>query len=219
MLSMTQMTRTVVDWLEQNPQRPCLIRSDRAAHYETLVKAKDTLEAAGIRAGIGLDQSLFFRIPLPELEIDVASAPHTTRVGELLDLFEEEPPASHSYRARRAVVVFSLGFDEWWFVPAKSIFYIQSDPLGSSTRTYYGPFPGDLRMLMDKLRAWRPTPSLAQAWVDDSKRILESVKKRHQAGSSSDAEVARMEATLQQAQDELTRALERVAPPGTESTK
>jgi hypothetical protein len=216
-LSMPEMTRTVADWLQQNPGRPCLIRTDRAAHYETLVKVRDSLEAAGIRAGIGLDQNLFFRIPLQELGIDLAAAPSTTRVGELPDLFEEDPPGSHGYRTRKEAVVFSLGFDECWFVPAKSIFYIQSDPLASSTRTYYGPFPGDLKMLMDKLRTWHPTVAMAQGWVDYSTRILESVKKRHDEGSSTDAQLALAEATLQQAlqqaQAELARAVERTAPP------
>jgi hypothetical protein len=208
------MTKTVADWREQNPGRPCLIRSDRAAHYETLAKVRDSLETAGIRAGIGLDQSLSLRIPIQELGIDLTSAPNTTRWGDLPDVFEEDPPGSRSYHTRKEVVGFSLGFDEWLFVSAKSVVYVQSDPLGSSTHTYYGPFPCNLKSLMDKLRAWRPTVSLAQGWVDESKRILESMKKRHEAGSSTDAQLARAEATLQQAQDELARAVGTGATPG-----
>jgi biopolymer transport protein ExbD len=211
--SMAEMTRIVADWLEQNPQRPCLIRTDRAAHYETLVKVRETLERAGIRAGIGLDQSLFFRIPLQELGIDLESAPKTTKWGDLPDVFEEDPPGSHSYRTRQEVVGFSLGLDRVFFVPAKSSFYVQSDPLFSSTMTYYGPLPGDLKALMDKIRAWHPTVAMAQGWVEYSKRILESVKTRHEAGSSTDAQLAVAKATLQQAQDELARALETGAPP------
>ena len=216
-LSMAQMTKTIADWREQNPGRPCLIRTDRVAHYETLAKVRDNLEAAGIRAGIGLDQSLFFRIPLPELGINLTSAPNTTRWGDLTDVFEEDPPGSRSYHTRKEVVGFSLGFDDWLFVPAKSVVYVQSDPLGSSTHTYYGPFPFDLKTLMDKLRAWHPTVSLAQGWVDESKRILESMKKRHDAGSSTDAQLAQAEATLEKAQDELARAVEQAAPSGSGS--
>jgi hypothetical protein len=155
--SMPEMTTTVADWLQQNPGRPCLIRVDRAAHYETLAQVRQTFESAGIRAGLGLDQSLFFRIPLQELGIDLASAPHTTRWADLPDVFEEDPPGSRSYHTRKNVLGFSLGFDHWLFVPAKAIAYVQSDPLGSSTMTYYGPFPCDLKTLMERLRAWRPS--------------------------------------------------------------
>ena len=70
---------------------------------------------------------------------------------------------------------------------------------------------------MDKLRAWHPTVSLAQGWVDESKRILESMKKRHDAGSSTDAQLAQAEATLEKAQDELARAVEQAAPSGSGS--
>lgn len=46
-----------------------------------------------------------------------------------------------------------------YHVPEKNCFYIQSDPTGSSTMTYFGPFEGDPTKLL-KLETKPPPPHL-----------------------------------------------------------
>ncbi len=76
--------------------------------------------------------------------LDLAKAPRTTRASELPDLWEERPKGSRSFEIRKDVKCVYSGLDGTvYHVPAKNIFYVQSDPLGSNAMTYYGPFDGD----------------------------------------------------------------------------
>ena len=76
--------------------------------------------------------------------IDLSLTSHTTRSSDLPDLWEERPKGSRSFEMREDVVCVYSGFDgSVYHIPSKNCFYIQSDPLASSTLTYYGPFEGN----------------------------------------------------------------------------
>jgi hypothetical protein len=81
------------------------------------------------------------------LGLDLSTVPHTTKWSELPDLFEARPPGSRSYHLRNDVV--TARHPEKWilgdvlYIPRLDRFYVQSDPIASSTLTYYGPFEGE----------------------------------------------------------------------------
>ena len=76
--------------------------------------------------------------------VDLSKAPHTSDSKKLPDLWEERPKGSHSFEIRTDVKIVYDGLDGTvYYIPKKKCFYIQSDPSGSGTRTYFGPFPGD----------------------------------------------------------------------------
>ncbi|MHC4640007.1 MAG: M56 family metallopeptidase [Planctomycetota bacterium] len=78
------------------------------------------------------------------LGLDLTDAPRTTKSTDLSDLFEARPPGSKSYHIRKDVTaVYSGLYGTVYYIPEKEIFYVQHDKMGSSTRTYYGPFNGD----------------------------------------------------------------------------
>ena len=77
--------------------------------------------------------------------LDLSTAPRTTHPDTLTDLFEERPAGSESHVMRDEVERLYQTLDGTvYYVPAKQCFYVQRDPIGSSTMTFYGPFPGDL---------------------------------------------------------------------------
>jgi len=104
--------------------------------------------------------------------LDLIAAPCTTRSEDLPDLFEERPPGSKSYHLRGDIVrvqepaVVPCG--EVFYIPRKKVFYVQYDPLGSSTLHYYGPFKGDpfeqLGIPKDARVPARPTAEADVAW-------------------------------------------------------
>ena len=82
--------------------------------------------------------------------LSLQDAPRTTRAAELADLFMAEPPASQSYKIRADVVQVYREIDGTvYHLPDKNRFYVQHDPMGSSTMTYYGPFDGDPTEVMN----------------------------------------------------------------------
>ncbi len=78
--------------------------------------------------------------------------PTTTQWVDLPDVFEQHPPGSLSFHVREDVVVESGIDGSVFYVPEKNQFYVQSDPVGSSTLTYFGPIHGHPR---DHLKPWR----------------------------------------------------------------
>ncbi len=82
--------------------------------------------------------------------LDLSSSARTTRPADLPDLWEEVPKGSRSYEIRKDVRCIYSGIDGTVYaVPDKNHFYVQHDPLGSSTLTYYGPFKGDPAEVMN----------------------------------------------------------------------
>ena len=82
--------------------------------------------------------------------LSLQDAPRTTKVAELADLFQADPPGSQSYRIRANVVqVYGQLDGTVYHLPHKNKFYVQHDPIGSSTMTYYGPFDGDPAKVTD----------------------------------------------------------------------
>ena len=80
---------------------------------------------------------------------DLRSAPRTTNVSDLPELWEERPAGSKSYEIQDDVECVYSGLDGMVFhIKGASRFYIQSDPIFSSSRTFYGPFEGDPRRLL-----------------------------------------------------------------------
>ena len=76
--------------------------------------------------------------------IDLTEAPSTTKTNELHGIWEARPPGSVGFEIRKDFIVFPVGFDGVvYFRPDVDRYYIQSDPLGSSTMTFYGPFKGN----------------------------------------------------------------------------
>jgi hypothetical protein len=83
--------------------------------------------------------------------LDLTDAPRTTKSADLPDLFEERPPGSKSYEIAEGVIAMYGRFDGIvYYIPEKGIFYIRHDKLGSSTRTFYGPFNGDPKQVLDR---------------------------------------------------------------------
>jgi hypothetical protein len=84
------------------------------------------------------------------LGLDLTAAPRSTRPSDLPDLWEEVPPGSLSFEMLEAVQCVYSGVDgSVFYIPGKKRFYIQHDPPSSSTLTYYGPFEGDPREILD----------------------------------------------------------------------
>lgn len=82
--------------------------------------------------------------------LEFASAPAQTDVSKLPDFWEARPPGSSSYKMREEVVCIHSGRDgAVFFIPSKNRFYIQKDPMGSSEHTFYGPFDGDPRKVLE----------------------------------------------------------------------
>jgi hypothetical protein len=91
--------------------------------------------------------------------LDLTTAPRTTRSSDLPDIWEERPEGSKSYEIRKDVICVYSGLDGTvYHVPDKSRFYIQSDPMGSSTMTFFGPFIGDPAKILklDSEKAAKP---------------------------------------------------------------
>ncbi len=85
------------------------------------------------------------------LGLDLTDAPRTTKSADLPDLFEERPPGSKSYEIASGVTVMYGGFEGTvYYIPERDVFYVQQDKLGSSTLTYYGPFEGDPKQVLDR---------------------------------------------------------------------
>lgn len=81
--------------------------------------------------------------------VSLAAAPHESDASRPSDLFQAVPAGSGSYEIRPEVRVVYAGLDGTvYHIPSKGIFFVQHDPLGSSTMTYYGPFKGDPQVLM-----------------------------------------------------------------------
>ena len=81
--------------------------------------------------------------------LSLAGAPHHTDSAQLPDLFHAVPAGSLSYEIRPEVRTVYTGLDGTvYHIPNKGIFFVQHDPVGSSTLTFYGPFKGDPRDLM-----------------------------------------------------------------------
>ena len=76
--------------------------------------------------------------------LNLARAPQTNRPGDLPDLWLELPKGSGLFEIRRDVkAVYNEPDGTVYYVPRKNSFYIQHDPIGAGTTTYYGPFKGD----------------------------------------------------------------------------
>ena len=75
--------------------------------------------------------------------LDLTKVPSTTRYANIPDLFEARPPGSQSFHLRNNVVVVESGIDgSLFYLPEKDQFNVQSDPLGSSSLTYFVPIHG-----------------------------------------------------------------------------
>lgn len=82
--------------------------------------------------------------------LDLATAPHTSSPRKLPNLWEARPKGSSSYEMRKDVVCSYSGLDAAvYYVPKKNQFYVQHDPVYSSTLTYYGPFDGDPKQVLN----------------------------------------------------------------------
>lgn len=82
--------------------------------------------------------------------MDLTKAPRTSDASKLPDLFDERPKGSRSFEFRKDIRVVYSGLDGAVYeIPAKKCFYIQSDPIASSTMTFFGPFEGDPVKLLD----------------------------------------------------------------------
>ena len=82
--------------------------------------------------------------------LSLQDAPRTTKAAELGDLFQADPSGSQSYTIRANIVqVYGEVDGAVYHLPDKNKFYVQYDPVGSSTMTYYGPFDGDPATVMD----------------------------------------------------------------------
>jgi len=93
--------------------------------------------------------------------LNLISAPHTNRPGDLPDLWQELPKGSGSFEIRREVkCVYNEIDGTVYYNTWKNRFYIQHDPLGSSTLTYYGPFDGNPTQVLklDKQPTTEPGP-------------------------------------------------------------
>lgn len=76
--------------------------------------------------------------------------PGTSDSSKLPLLWQEVPPGSKSYEMLDDVEVVYQGFDGAVFYrPDKNLFYVQSNPPGSSRLTYYGPFDGNPLNVLD----------------------------------------------------------------------
>ncbi len=76
--------------------------------------------------------------------IDLTKAPATTRAGEPAEIWEARPPGSLSFEIREEVIVFPVGLEAVvYYLPRADRYYVQSDPLSSSTLTFYGAFQGN----------------------------------------------------------------------------
>lgn len=88
--------------------------------------------------------------PLMFYGLDLSGVAVTTKPFELADIFEQRPAGSGSYHMRQEVIQFQSHrpFGMVYWVPSKKHFYIQHDPMGSSTLHYYGPFKGNPREVL-----------------------------------------------------------------------
>ena len=76
--------------------------------------------------------------------LNLARAPRTNRPGDLPDLWLELPKGSGLFEIRRNVkCVYNKPDGTVYYNSWKNHFYIQHDPIGDGTLTYYGPFKGD----------------------------------------------------------------------------
>jgi hypothetical protein len=81
--------------------------------------------------------------------LSLVTAPHESDPARLSDLFHAVPAGSGSYEMRPEVRTVYTGLDGTVYqIPLKGIFFVQHDPAGSNTLTYYGPFKGDPQALM-----------------------------------------------------------------------
>ena len=81
--------------------------------------------------------------------LDLTTAPRTTRSSDLPDVWEERPKGSHSFEIRKDVECSYSGLDgAVYYIRDKNCFYIQHDPPGSSTMTFYGPFQGNPKTIL-----------------------------------------------------------------------
>jgi beta-lactamase regulating signal transducer with metallopeptidase domain/HEAT repeat protein/Leucine-rich repeat (LRR) protein len=88
-----------------------------------------------------------------EKALKFSQAPHETDKAKLSDLFETQPPGSGSFELRANIIVArspkeSL-FGAFYYMPDKDAFYVQHDPAGSGTQTFYGPFKGKPWVVFD----------------------------------------------------------------------
>ena len=110
--------------------------------YPVRLTAELEITIAGEKRNVGVplngDAGKTFR------GIDLSKAPSTTKTRDLPEIWEARPPGSVSFEIRKDVIVFPVGFEGVvYFISSADQYYIQSDPLGSSTMTFYGPFKGN----------------------------------------------------------------------------
>jgi beta-lactamase regulating signal transducer with metallopeptidase domain/biopolymer transport protein ExbD len=154
-IKVTQLKARLMKMLKQEPDMQLMISADPELSSTTLTLAMQLAEAAGVK-DIAVSAAIAQVAPrsaIPSIDVIIKVAElklEGGRVGgqNLPDLWEAVPPGSVSYEMRKEVVLVyrELGGDVF-FVPSKNVFYIQRDPVGSSTMTYYGPFQGDPRKL------------------------------------------------------------------------
>ena len=81
--------------------------------------------------------------------LSLMTARYESDPAKLSDLFHAVPAGSVSYEIRPEVRTVYTGLDGTvYHMPSNGIFFVQHDPVGSSTVTYYGPFKGDPQALM-----------------------------------------------------------------------
>jgi beta-lactamase regulating signal transducer with metallopeptidase domain len=158
------------------PNAEVVIRPDPTMGHAAVDTLLKTTRSAGI------DAAIIFAPYLPPAEpaeasdasreargeralfhgLDLASATATSVPEELPDLWEERPSGSKSYEIRDGVYCVYQGLDgAAYYIPEKNAFYVQSDPIGSSTQTFYGPFEGNPIAVLDledaerRLLAWQ----------------------------------------------------------------
>ena len=84
--------------------------------------------------------------------VDLSKAPVTTDVSTLPLIWEERPQDSRSFEVRADVFVIQpeeIGDPTVYWAKESNRYYIQDDPLGSSTLHFYGPFSGDPRKRLE----------------------------------------------------------------------
>ena len=83
----------------------------------------------------------------------------TTASERLPELFEERPRGSKSFELRPEVLRLCSGLDGTvYYVPSRKVFFVQSDPPGSSTLHFHGPFKSDSPEIVARDRAAADTP-------------------------------------------------------------
>lgn len=103
--------------------------------------------AARAQVGRGVARPVVQPVPPVWRGVDLGKAPVSSGSAALPDLWVEVPVGSKSYQIRAEVTVLpgeKFSDPTVYWIKDKNIFYVQWDPMGSSSVAhFYGPFAGD----------------------------------------------------------------------------